>query len=134
MKVTKILNAEFTAPNMSEPALEFLRYVNARYRKLAIDISGSEYLTQIDRAVEDLKSDKGKVERLMTLAAKIEDVRFYTRKEALEEGRIEDRAEGERSAMVGLIKRLLKQQRSMEEISTICGLDLDEIEKIAEEG
>ena len=136
-----ILNAAFTVRNMSEPALEFLRYVNARYRKLAIDISGSEYLTQIDRAVEDLKSDKGKVERLMTLAAKIEDVRFYTRKEALEEGRIEGRAEGriegraegERSAMVGLIKRLLKQQRSIEEISTICGLDIDEVKKIAED-
>ncbi len=121
-----ILNAAFTIPNMSEPALDFLRYINARYRKLDIDISESDYLTKIDRAVENLKADKGRVERLMTLATKIEDVRFYTRKEAL--------AEGEHNAMVGLVKRLLKQQRSMEEISNICGLDLDEVKKIAEEG
>lgn len=121
-----ILNAAFTVQNMNEPALEFLRYVNARYRKLAIDISGSEYLTQIDRAVEDIKSDKGKVERLMTLATKIEDVRFIALREGEEKGRAE--------TMVGLVKRLLKQQRSMEEISNICGLDLDEVKKIAEEG
>ena len=125
-----ILNAAFTVRNLSEPALEFLRYINARYHKLDIDISDSAYLTRIDRAVEDLKADKGKVEKLMTLAAKIEDARFYARKEALEEGR----AEGEHSAMVGLVKRLLKQQRSLEDISDICGLDLDEVKKIAEEG
>lgn len=77
----------------------------------------------------------------MTLATKIEDVRFYTRKEALEEGRAEGRvegraegrAEGERSAMVGLIKRLLEKQKTLEEIADICGLDLDEIKKIAED-
>ena len=125
-----ILNAAFTVRNLSEPALEFLRYINARYHKLDIDISDSAYLTRIDRAVEDLKADKGKVEKLMTLAAKIEDARFYARKEALEEGR----AEGEHSAMVGLVKRLLKQQRSLEDISDICGLDLDEVKKIAKEG
>ncbi len=78
---------------------------------------------------QDVKADKVKVERLMTLAAKIGDARFYARKEALEEGR----AEGEHSAMVGLVKRLLKQQRSLEDISDICGLDLDEIKKIAED-
>ena len=127
-----ILNAAFTVRNMSEPALEFLRYVNARYRKLAIDISSSEYLTQIDRAVEDIKADKGKVERLMTLATKIEDVRFYTRKEAFEEGRADGRVEGERSAMVGLIKRLLGKHKTLEEIADICGLELDEVKKIVE--
>ncbi len=121
-----ILNAAFTVRNMSEPALEFLRYVNARYRKLAIDISGSEYLTQIDRAVEDIKSDKGKVERLMTLAAKIEDVRIDARREGFEEG--------ERNAKVGMVKRMLKRHKTLEEIADICGLDLDEVKKIAEEG
>ncbi|QQR28662.1 hypothetical protein I5Q82_11065 [Acutalibacter muris] len=124
-----ILNAAFTVKNLSEPALEFLQYINARCRKLDIDISDSEYLTRIDQAVEDIKSYKGKVERLITLATKIEDVRFYARKEALEEGL----AEGEHSAMVGVVKRLLKQQGSLEDITDICGLDLDEIKKIAED-
>ena len=54
------MNANFTVPNMGEPMLDFLRYINAKYRKLAIDISSSDYLTQIDRAVENIKSDKGK--------------------------------------------------------------------------
>ena len=129
-----ILNAAFTTPNTNEPALEFLRYVNARYRRLAIDISGSDYLTQIDRAVEDIKSDKGKVERLMTLTAKLKDERWIGRQEGLEEGLAKGRAEGEQSAMTGLIKRLLERHKTLEEIADICGLDLDEVKKIAEEG
>lgn len=68
----------------------------------------------------------------MTLAAKLEDVRFIARKEALEEGVEKGRAEGEHNAMKGLVKRLLKQQRSLAEISDICGLNMDEIKKIAE--
>ena len=136
-----ILNAAFTVQNMNEPALEFLRYVNARYRKLAIDISGSEYLSQIDRAVEDIKADKGKVERFMTLAAKLKDVRIDARREGFEEGikkgiekgRVAGRAEGERSAMVGLIKRMLERHKSLEEIADICALDLDEVKKIVED-
>lgn len=136
-----ILNAKFTVSNMGEPALEFLRYINAKYRKLPIDISGSGYLTQIDRAVEDIKADDRKVERFMTLAAKLEDVRYITRKEALEEGRAEGmkkgmekgRAEGERDAKTGLVKRLLARDFSLEDIADVCGLDLDEVKKIAEE-
>ncbi len=53
----------------------------------------------------------------MTLAAKLEDVRLIAMRE------------GEHNAMVGVVKRLLNQQRSMEEISTICGSDLDEVKK-----
>ena len=55
-----ILNANFKIPNMSEPALDFLRYIYARHRKLSVDVSDSDYLTKIDQAVKDLKSDKGK--------------------------------------------------------------------------
>ena len=128
-----ILNAHFTVPNLSEPALDFLRYINARHRKLPFDVSGSEYLTKIDRAVEDIKSDDRKVERFMTLAAKLEDERYYALEKGREEGRAEGRAEGERSAIVGFVKRLLEQQRSLEEISNIFGLDLDEVKKIAED-
>lgn len=124
-----ILNANFTEPNLSKPALEFLRYINAKNHKLPYDVSGSDYLTKIDRAVEDIKADDRKVERFMTLAAKLEDVRYITRKEALEEGR----AEGEHNAKVGLVKRLLARAMSLEEIAEICDLDLDEVKKIAEE-
>ena len=127
-----ILNAAFTVRNLSEPALEFLSYINAKYRKLPFDVSKSEYLKQIDRAVEDIKSDDRKVERFMTLAAKLEDVRLIALREGEEKGRAEGRAEGEHSAIVGLVKRLLKQQRSLEDISNICGLDVDEVKKIAE--
>ncbi len=136
-----ILNARFTEPNLSKPALEFLSYINAKYRKLPFDVSKSEYLKQIDRAVEDIKSDDRKVERFMTLAAKLEDVRFIAHKEGVEEGRAEGRAEGhaagraegEHSAMVGLVKRLLERQKTLEEIADLCGLDVDEVKKIAED-
>ena len=141
-----ILNAQFTEPNLSESALEFLRYINAKKNKLSFDVSGNEYLTRIDRAVEDIKSDDRKVERFMTLAAKLEDVRIDARREGfeagiekgmekgMEKGRVAGRAEGERSAMVGLIKRLLGKHKTLEEIADICGMDLDEVKKIAEEG
>ena len=76
----------------------------------------------------------------MTLAAKLEDVRFIAHKEGVEEGRAEGRAEchaagraeGEHSAMVGLVKRLLERQKTLEEIADLCGLDVDEVKKIAE--
>ena len=71
-----ILNAKFTEPNLSTPALEFLRYINAKNSKLPYDVSGSQYLTKIDRAVEDTKADGRRVERFMTLAAKLEEVRL----------------------------------------------------------
>ena len=129
-----ILNAQFTEPNLSESALEFLRYINAKKNKLSFDVSGNEYLTRIDRAVEDIKSDDRKVERFMTLAAKLEDVRFIALREGEEKGRAEGRAEGEHSAMAGLIKRLLERHKTLEEIADICGMDLDEVKKIAEEG
>ena len=128
-----IMNAEFTVPNMSEPALEFLRYINARYRKLPIDISGSGYLTQIDQAVEDIKSDRGKVERLMTLATKLEDVRFYSHREGLEEGIEKGRKEGVHDTKVGMVRKLLTRNLPFEEIADICGLEVSEIKKIAED-
>lgn len=64
-------------------------------------------------------------------------MRLIALREGEEKGRAEGhaagRAEGEHSAMVGLVKRLLKQRRSLEDISNICGLDVDEVKKIAED-
>ncbi len=129
-----ILNAAFTVRNLSEPALEFLRYINARYRNLPIDISDSDYLTRIDRAVEDIKADKGKVERLMTLAAKLEDVRIDARREGFEAGVEKGIEKGSHDAQIGMAKRLLtKGGMTLAEIADICVLDLDEVKKIAED-
>ena len=129
-----ILNAAFTVKNLSEPALEFLRYINARYRNLPIDISDSDYLTRIDRAVEDIKADKGRVERLMTLAAKLEDVRIDARREGFEAGVEKGIEKGSHDAQIGMAKRLLtKGGMTLAEIADICVLDLDEVKKIAED-
>lgn len=129
-----ILNAAFTVRNLSEPALGFLRYINARYRKQDIDISDSEYLTRIDQAVEDIKADKGKVERLMTLATKLEDVRIDARREGFEEGVEKGIEKGSYDAKIGMAKRLLaKGGLTLAEIADICVLDLDEVKKIAED-
>lgn len=65
----------------------------------------------------------------MTLAAKLEDVRLNARREGLEEGR----AEGERTAKAGMVKRLLARGLSLEDIADICGLNLDDVKKIAED-
>lgn len=116
-----ILNAKFTEPNLSKPALEFLQYINAKNSKQPYDVSGSEYLTKIDRAVEDIKADDRKVERFMTLAAKLEDVR------------IDAHREGEHDAKVGMVKKLLARKQPLEDIADICSLDLDEVKKIAED-
>ena len=91
-----ILNAQFTEPNINESAQDFLRYINAKKNKLSFDVSGSEYLTRIDRAVEDIKSDDRKVERFMTLAAKLQDVRW------------EGRQEGEESKLLANLKTMMK--------------------------
>lgn len=65
----------------------------------------------------------------MTLAAKLEAARINARREGLEEGR----AEGERAAKAGMVKRLLARGLSLEDIADICGLDPDEVKKIAED-
>lgn len=120
-----ILNAQFSVPNLSKPALDFLSYINAKRKNQPYDVSGSEYLTKIDRAVEDIKADDRKVERFMTLAAKLEDVRYF----ALQEGE----EKGERNAKINMVKRLLQRNIPLEEIADICALDLTEVKKIAEE-
>lgn len=127
-----ILNAQFTKPNLNPAALEFLRYINAKRSKQSFDVSGSEYLSRIDQAVEDIKADDRKVERFMTLAAKLEDVRFIALKEGEEKGFATGRTEGERDAKTGVVKRLLERGFSMEETADVCSLDLDEVKKIAE--
>lgn len=128
-----ILNANFKIPNMSESALDFLRYIHARHRKLSVDISDSDYLTKIDQAVEDLKSDKGRVERLMTLAAKLQDERWIGRQEGLEEGIEKGIEKGTYDTKVATAKRLLERKMSLEDIADISGLTISEVKKLAED-
>ena len=130
-----ILNANFMIPNMSEPALDFLRYIHARHRKLSMDISDSNYLMKIDQAVEDIKSDDRKV------AAKLQDERWIGRQEGLEEG-IEKGIEkglekgiekGTFDTKVTTAKRLLARKMALEDIADISGLSISEVKKLAED-
>ena len=95
----------------------------------------------IDQAVEDIKSDKGRMERLMTLAAKLQDERWIGRQEGLEEG-IEKGIEkglekgiekGTFDTKVTTAKRLLARKMALEDIADISGLSISEVKKLAED-
>lgn len=140
-----ILNADFMKGNGSPAVLDFLRYIRASYRGEQYDISKSSYLQQIDEAVNKVKKDSGREMEYMTLAMKMMD----ERKEAFEqgeargraegeargraEGEARGRAEGERSTQIKTIKRMLARGLSLEEISDMIGLELDEAERLAKE-
>ena len=61
----------------------------------------------------------------MTLAAKLKDERWIGQREGIERGTLDTK--------IGIVKRMLDRQKSLEEIADICGLDLDEVKKIAED-
>lgn len=131
-----ILNASFTKENGNPAVLDFLRYIRAGYKGEAFDTSSSSYLQQIDKAVNEIKQDSGREMEYMTLAMKMMD----ERKEAFEqgqargraEGRVEGQAEGERASQIKTIKRMLSRNMSLEEISDMIGLDLEEVKRLAE--
>ena len=109
--------------------LDFLRYIRASYRGEQYDISKSSYLQQIDEAVNKVKEDSGREMEYMTLAMKMLD----ERKDAFEQGEARGRAEGERSTQIKTIKRMLARGLSLEEISDMIGLELDEAERLAKQ-
>ena len=104
--------------------LDFLRYIRAGYKGEEFDTSSSSYLQQIDKAVNEIKQDSGREMEYMTLAMKMMD----ERKEAFEQGQ----AEGERASQIKTIKRMLSRDMSLEEISDMIGLDLEEVKRLAE--
>ena len=112
-----ILNADFTKENGNPAVLDFLRYVRASYRGEQYDISKSRYLQQIDEAVNEIKRDSGREMEYMTLAMKMMD----ERKEAFEQGEAQ------------IIKRMLARGLSLEEISDMIGLELDEAKRLAKQ-
>lgn len=116
-----ILNADFTKENTNPAVLDFLRYIRASYRGEQYDISKSSYLQQIDEAVNKVKKDSGREMEYMTLAMKMMD----ERKEAFEQG--------QRASQIKTIKRMLARGLSLEEISDMIGLELDEAERLVKQ-
>ncbi len=116
-----ILNADFTKENGNPAVMDFLRYVRASYRGERYDISKSSYLQQIEEAVNKVKEDSGREMEYMTLAMKMMD----ERKEAFEQG--------QRASQIKTIKRMLARGLSLEEISDMIGLELDEAERLAKQ-
>ena len=135
-----ILNADFTRENGSPAVLDFLRYIRAGYKGEEFDTSSSSYLQQIDKAVNEIKQDSGREMEYMTLAMKMMDERKEAfeqgqargRAEGRAEGRVEGQAEGERASQIKTIKRMLSRNMSLEEISDMIGLDLEEVKRLAE--
>lgn len=119
-----ILNAAFTVGNSSEPVHDFLRYIDAGYRKKQFDVSRSDYLMKIDDAVSAVKNDERKVESYMTLAMKLQDERWAGREEGEKKGRLDEQAK--------LVKRMLANRFSLEDICLATGLSVEEVKKLAE--
>lgn len=138
-----ILNADFKTENGNPAVMDFLRYIRAGYKGEQYDISESGYLKQIDEAISNIKEDSGREMEYMTLAMKMMD----ERKEAFEQGEArgrvtgraegeaaglaKGRAEGERTSQVKTIKRMLSRGLSLEDISDMIGLELEEVKKLA---
>ena len=126
-----ILNADFKTENGNPAVMDFLRYIRACYKGERYDISGSGYLKQIDEAVSNIKEDSGREMEYMTLAMKMMD----ERKEAFEQGQARGRAEGESKGrtkeQAKIIKRMLSRGLSLEDISDMIGLELEEVKKLA---
>ena len=93
-----ILNASFTESNGSGEVLDFLRYIDAGYKGKPLDVR-SGYVAQIERTVEEVKTDEEMEGTYMTLAMKLQDVKW--------EGRQEGRQEGEESNLLANLKALM---------------------------
>ena len=132
-----ILNADFTKGNANREVLEFLKYIRAGYEGRDYDVSGSQYLKQIDYTIEDLKKRNEEEVKYMTIAMKMRDVR----KEGIEEGllaglakgRQEGRQEGQIKEQLKIVKRMYARGRSLEEISDMVGLPLEKVRQLAEQ-
>ena len=128
-----ILNASFTEGNGDEAVLDFLRYIDAGYRKKPFDVSHSEYLTKIEHAVESVKTDEGRVASYMTLAMKLQDERWLGREEGLQKGLKEGQEMGRRERDLKIVKRMVSRGLPLEEISDMIGLSLAEVKELAEQ-
>ena len=128
-----ILNANFTKENGNPAVLDFLRYVRASYKGEPYDISESVYLKQIDEAVSEIKEDSGREMEYMTLAMKMMDERKDAFEQGEARGRAKGRAEGRTDEQTKIVKRMLARGLSLEEISDMIDVGLDEVKKLSEQ-
>ncbi len=128
-----ILNANFTKENGNPAVLDFLRYVRASYKGEPYDISESVYLKQIDEAVSEIKEDSGREMEYMTLAMKMMDERKDAFEQGEARGRAKGRAEGRTDEQIKIVKRMLARGLSLEEISDMIDVGLDEVKKLTEQ-
>lgn len=113
--------------------LDFLRYVRASYKGEPYDISESVYLKQIDEAVSEIKEDSGREMEYMTLAMKMMDERKDAFEQGEARGRAKGRAEGRTDEQIKIVKRMLARGLSLEEISDMIDVGLDEVKKLSEQ-
>ena len=128
-----ILNANFTKENGNPAVLDFLRCVRASYKKEPSDIAESVYLKQIDEAVSEIKEDSGREMEYMTLAMKMMDERKDAFEQGEARGRAKGRAEGRTDEQIKIVKRMLARGLSLEEISDMIDVGLDEVKKLSEQ-
>ena len=148
-----ILNANFTEGNANQEVLEFLKYIRAGYEGRNYDISGSQYLKQIDHTILDLKKLNEEEVKYMTIAMKMNDVRkegieegllaglAKGRQEGLAKGRQEGRQEGLTEGLnkgltkgqAEIVKRMYARGRSLEEISGMTDLPLEKVKQLVEQ-
>ena len=102
--------------------MDFLRYIRVGYKGERYDISESSYLRQIDEAVSEIKEDSGREMEYMTLAMKMMD----ERKEAFEQGE----SKGRTKEQIKIVNRMLSCGLSLEDISDMIGLELEEVKKL----
>lgn len=75
-----ILNAAFTQGNSSPDVLAFLRYIDAGYRGKPVEVQ-TDYVAQIDKTVEKVKTNEEMEGTYMTLAMKLLDERVYEKRD-----------------------------------------------------
>ena len=112
------LNSKYMISNGTAPILEFLQYLD---RKDDDTEYQSELVKRVKDAVQDVRHDKSKEERYMTLSMKLEE----SRREGIREGRKEGEGEERRR-----IVRSMRESLSTAEIARLLKLTEIEIEDI----
>lgn len=102
-----ILNAGFTRGNAGAEVLDLLRYIDSGYRGKPAD-APSEYVAQIERAVEKVKTNEELEGTYMTLAMKLQDTRYEGWQEGRKEGRKEGQQEGRKDNLLANVKAMMK--------------------------
>lgn len=125
------LNSKYKVGNASEAILEYLDYMRSNDGTKAYR---SELVKKVKDAVEDVRQDKTKEERYMTLTMKLEDMRRAGFREGKEEGKEEGKAEGQEEMALNNVGRLVdKEGWSVEKACEILGLPAEMRAKIEKE-